>query len=984
MTESPEPSASAPELEVLRARVAELESQLSDAQQTIKRANARFDSFASSSADYVILVDPDGGLLYINRTEQGYRREEIIGTPIYDFLGEPDASVLRHCIAQVSETRQPDHCVLEHQSTDGHVQIFETRVSPVIEQGQLTALALIGRNETTHYEVARSLLDREQRLRVLVEQLPAILWTTDRNLVFTSSQGAGLKAIGLRTGQVVGMSIKEFLGEDASSESAVAMHLRALEGESTKFEVYWSDRSYDVYVEPFRDPDGGIVGVIGVAVDITQRVEAERKLKENERLLSDSQRFTRIGSWDWNIEQGITKWSDETYRILGLSDTDPPLHFDDYVEQFVHEDDRPEVISSITDALASKVKTSVEYRITRPDGEDRVVWTQGRVFRNANGKATRMVGTVQDLTEKRLVEFRLQERLQFEELLNSLSADLASVTGAEKLDDVITRAVKRTARFLGVERGLVFQFSSDRQYILCTHEWHAQHVPSAISRLACQSVRRFPWVIDAIVNQGTLMLNPIADLPDDAQRDREQFLEQNVHSTIGVSMCAAGETLGFICFDSIGVERSWSSDFVERLRLVGDIVANALLRKRIDDALRRTHRQLEHLTASVSDGLWSVRMSLSGSWLDHYHSPVMEKITGRPFEFFQNCPEQWMSIVHSEDRTRVRQALDRVSAGALTTDEQEYRIILPNGEVRWVRDSAVARRQEDGSIRLDGVLSDVTDRREAEELSRRHHDELAHVGRLSTMGELVASIAHEVNQPLYAITNYAGACQNYLEDNFDGQLRQIMGWSQEISDQARRAGEIIKRLGNFVRKSPPFRSALDINELVVDSVRLLEFEARRQEVRVDLDLPVSPAMTLADRVQIQQVLVNLIRNAFDAMQETEPEARRVSILGKNVGKKITIHVRDRGLGFRNEDASQLFETFFTTKEDGMGMGLAISRSIIEAHNGRLWAQNHPDGGAVFSFEIPVRKKLTEPVWKHPSARGSAPTNSEPTVDDEPE
>jgi two-component system sensor histidine kinase DctS len=234
------------------------------------------------------------------------------------------------------------------------------------------------------------------------------------------------------------------------------------------------------------------------------------------------------------------------------------------------------------------------------------------------------------------------------------------------------------------------------------------------------------------------------------------------------------------------------------------------------------------------------------------------------------------------------------------------------------------------------------------------------------MGELVASIAHEVNQPLYAITNYAGACQNSLVTNADGQMQQIMGWTQEISDQARRAGEIIKRLGNFVRKSPPFRSALDINELVVDSVRLLEFEARRQEVRVEWHLPETPTMTLADRVQIQQVLVNLLRNAFDAMQDVDTDKRQVSILGKKVGKKISVYVRDRGNGFREEDASQLFETFFTTKEEGMGMGLAISRSIIEAHDGRLWAENHPDGGAVFVFEIPVRKKLTQPVWKRHS------------------
>ena len=732
-------------------------------------------------------------------------------------------------------------------------------------------------------------------------------------------------------------------------------------GKSSKFEISWTQRSYDVYVEPFRDSAGEIIGVIGVAVDITKRVRTENKLKESERLLSDSQRFTRIGSWDWDIAGGLTKWSDETYRILGLTKANPPIHFHDFVAQCVHQDDRDKVTKSISTALAHHETTSVEYRIVRPNGEGRVLWTQGRVFRNEEGEATRLVGTVQDVTEKHQVEVRLQERLEFEELLSSLSADLASAVSSEKLDEAIRSAVERTTRFLGVERGLVFQLSTDRQFILCTHEWHVQHVPAAINRLACQSCRRYPWMIKSILRDGMLVVNSVAELPDEAQREREQLLEHDVNSMVNIAMCAGGETIGFISFDSVGVERSWLNDFVSRLRMVGDIVANALLRKRIDDALRRAHRELQHITASVSDGLWSVRLSLSGSWLDHYHSPVMEEITGRPFSYFQNCPEQWMKIVHSEDRQRVRQALNRASGGHPAVDEQEYRIILPSGEVRWVRDSSVARRLEDGSIRLDGVLSDITDRREREEQSRRHHDELAHVGRLSTMGELVASIAHEINQPLYAITNYAGACQNSMEANPANLTPQLFEWTGEISKQARRAGEIITRLGNFVRKSPPFRSALDINELIVDSVKLLEFEVRRQEIQVHLQLPNDSTVTLADRVQVQQVLVNLLRNAFDAMQSVPAARRQVSIQGETLDRTIRIHVLDQGTGFRDEDASQLFETFFTTKEEGMGMGLAISRSIIEAHDGRLWAEKNPRGGAIFSFEIPIRKKLTEPV-----------------------
>ena len=145
-----------------------------------------------------MLVDLEGRFQYINRTEPGYHPAEVVGTPIYDFLEELDAANLRRCVDGVIATNHPGHCVLEYRHGNGHTLIFETRVSPVIQDGELVSLAMVGRNETDHYEVARSLLDREQRLRVLVEQLPAILWTTDDQLVFTSSQGAGLKAMGLR------------------------------------------------------------------------------------------------------------------------------------------------------------------------------------------------------------------------------------------------------------------------------------------------------------------------------------------------------------------------------------------------------------------------------------------------------------------------------------------------------------------------------------------------------------------------------------------------------------------------------------------------------------------------------------------------------------------------------------------------------------------------------------------------------------------
>ncbi len=255
-------------------------------------------------------------------------------------------------------------------------------------------------------------------------------------------------------------------------------------------------------------------------------------------------------------------------------------------------------------------------------------------------------------------------------------------------------------------------------------------------------------------------------------------------------------------------------------------------------------------------------------------------------------------------------------------------------------------------IELDGRVYVHVMLQENDEQLRRHQEELAHAGRLSTMGELVASIAHEINQPLYAISNYAGACQNALTDLSESTIDRVARWNEEIATQARRAGEIITRLGDFVRKAPPHRSTLNINNLVIDSLDLLRFEVRRRQVRVGIELASPPPRVLADRVQIQQVIVNLMRNAFDSLEGVELAKRRVAILIESLEECVAVHVEDGGKGLTAEEHAMLFEPFYTTKERGMGMGLAISRSIITTHGGRLWATSNPVAGATFHFELP--------------------------------
>jgi C4-dicarboxylate-specific signal transduction histidine kinase len=251
------------------------------------------------------------------------------------------------------------------------------------------------------------------------------------------------------------------------------------------------------------------------------------------------------------------------------------------------------------------------------------------------------------------------------------------------------------------------------------------------------------------------------------------------------------------------------------------------------------------------------------------------------------------------------------------------------------------------------VLADVIDRNRAEEEARQRQSQLAHVMRLNTMGKMVSELAHEINQPLYAIANYAAACREVLATQAVEVPADMRHWMQQISDQASRAGEILRRLGEFVRKDASRRGAISLNTLIRNVAGLVEIDARVNEVQLQLELDDAAAQVIVDRVQIEQVIVNLVVNAIEAMQPTEPRRRQVKIRTRVVHRRVHVEVEDAGQGVGNEQFLHLFDAFFTTKLTGMGMGLSISRSIIEAHNGELSASRNAGPGMTFRFWLPL-------------------------------
>jgi PAS domain S-box-containing protein len=371
-----------------------------------------------------------------------------------------------------------------------------------------------------------------------------------------------------------------------------------------------------------------------------------------------------------------------------------------------------------------------------------------------------------------------------------------------------------------------------------------------------------------------------------------------------------------------------------------------------DAALRESEERMRLAADAVNLGIWEWDLNSNEIWAtDERRSLLGWPASGRvTFEDF-------ISGVHPEDRNRVGQTIHDAIAGRKDYDS-EYRLVLPDGIVRWM----AAR----GSVHLDassrparvlGITIDITARKQAELEAKQRHDDLSHLSRVALMGELSASIAHEINQPLGAILSNAEAAELLLESESPplDEIRKILA---DIRSDNLRASEIIRHLRLLARKRKMQIQSLDLNEVVSEVAKLMEIEAMRRSVVLRTEFTAGRTTILGDRVHLQQVLINLILNGMEAMTDT-PEAQRCLYLrtSTNGERRVEISVTDCGQGIAPEKLHRLFDSFFSTKESGMGLGLAIARSIVDAHQGRIFAENNLDGGATFRLDLPTSDEV---------------------------
>jgi PAS domain S-box-containing protein len=376
--------------------------------------------------------------------------------------------------------------------------------------------------------------------------------------------------------------------------------------------------------------------------------------------------------------------------------------------------------------------------------------------------------------------------------------------------------------------------------------------------------------------------------------------------------------------------------------------------KRAEESLRRTHSyltQAERL-ARIGTFAWEVpeRKAL-------YLSEEWYRIYGFDPEHGAPTWEQYLQRIHPEDRSRLQATSTRAIAEKSDYDI-EFRILVPRSPVKFLHAVGTPIVGLTGEVlQFVGVVMDVTERRKAEEererLQRTQAD-LAHINRISTMGELTASLAHEIKQPIGAAVTNAEACLRLLaRDRPD--ILEAREAAREMVKDARRAADIIDRVRTLYQKGSSRMEEVDVNEVIAEIVAMMQNEANRKSITMRTDLDPKLPKVMADRVQIQQVLMNVMLNGIEAMQGSSGE---LAVKSRAEVGKLCISVRDTGIGLPTTNTEQIFDPFFTTKPQGTGLGLAITRSIVEAHGGRIWASSNSGPGAAFHLTLPTKPATT--------------------------
>jgi len=600
----------------------------------------------------------------------------------------------------------------------------------------------------------------------------------------------------------------------------------------------------------------------------------------------------------------------------------------------IHPEDSTNLVEKWRTSLASGAPNESEARMRRFDGEYRWFLFRTVPLHDETGNIVRWYGTNTDIEDrKQAEEIRAAQARQA-----SVRADVsAALSKPVHSREILRGCAEAIVRHLDAAFARIWTLNTDKNLLelqasagMYTHlDGPHSHIPVGKLKIGVIAQEKKPHLTNDVLN-------------DPWVSDKAWAQNEVMVSFAGYPLMVQDRVVGVM---AMFARRRLSAATLDALASVADAIAQGIERKQTEEKIRQSEAYLaeaQRLSHTGSFG-WNVT---SGElfWSDQMYRILGVDQGAKP------TLEMAFQRIHPEDIARVQETLDRGVQGGTDMDF-ENRFLLPDGSVKYVHVVALAVRDESMNLEYVGTVMDVTASKRAEEALRQAQAELAHVTRVTTMGELTASIAHEVNQPLAAVIANANASLRWLAaatPNLDEAREALL----RIVRDGKRASDVITRIRTLVQKTDPEKTRLDINQTVQEVVLLMHNEAVRKGVTLRIDLAADVPPVLGDRVQLQQVILNLVMNGIEAMNTVADRPREMVIRSSaQASDNVLLAVQDSGIGIDPRNLDKIFDTFYTTKPQGMGMGLAISRSIVENHGGKLWAVPNDGPGATFQFTL---------------------------------
>jgi PAS domain S-box-containing protein len=771
--------------------------------------------------------------------------------------------------------------------------------------------------------VEQALRESEYKLRQIIDTVPGLIWSTGPDGEPTHVGQRLLDYSGMRFEDFKHVGWNAFVHPDDFPETAKAYYHAMQSGTSYQgvMRLRRADgefRWHHARCEPLRDRQGRIIQWYGLSVDIDEAKKAEDRLRRSEAHLAEAQRLSHSGVSAYN-ETTILYGSEETYRIWGF-DPAQGVPSREAVRQRIHPDDRDRHHAEVQRALGEKRGYSIAYRIVLPDGTVKHLESIGQPVFSASGELVEVVATQVDVTGRKRAEQALRESEA--KIRRLVDANIIGIFICD-LDGPIIEANDAFLRLVDYDREDLVS-GRIRWTELTPPEWRDP------------DVRR--WLPELKV---TGSLQPF---------EKEYFRKDGsrVPVLIGVAAFEGGGNQGV----------AFVLDLTER--------------KRAEQALRESEAKFRDYAETASDWFWEVGPDYKFTSLTEnaFDSDPVSRIGTACWDHaldLETEPEKWRIVQATLDARKPFR-------------DFVYRSVRGNGTPMYVKASGKPVFDTNGEFRgYRGTGADVTAimRAQAEhERLRQLESELAHMNRLGIMGEQAASLVHEITQPIATARNHARAALNFL-DWQPPVLHKVREALAGVVGDADRAGEIIDRVRDHIRKAPPRKALFDLNQ-AIDEVTILGRSAiTKNGISVQTLLAEGLFPVQGDRVQLQQVILNLVLNAVEAMSSVEAGPRELLISTEQTeGNGVLVTVRDSGPGIDPEHVERVFEAFYTTKTSGVGMGLSICRSIIDAHGGRLWADVNEPRGAVFQFTLPgAENELTDGESREGDSGRSSPVIS---------